>query len=76
MAKVIKLISKNCGNIKPDSVEDYVNAGGYVGLQKSMQMDPLEIIKEVKKSKLMGRGGAAYPTGKKMGTDLLQCEQT
>lgn len=65
MAKVIKLISKNCGNIKPDSVEDYVNAGGYVGLQKSMQMDPLEIIKEVKNSKLMGRGGAAYPTGKK-----------
>lgn len=67
MAKIVKLISKNCGNIKPDSVEDYVNAGGYAGLRKAMQMDPLEIIEEVKKSNLMGRGGAAYPTGKKWG---------
>lgn len=65
MAKVIKLISKNCGNIRPDSVEDYIEAGGFQGLKKAMQMDPIEIIEEVKKSKLMGRGGAAYPTGKK-----------
>lgn len=63
MAKVIKLISKNCGNIIPDSVEDYIKAGGFQGLKKAMQMEPTEIIEEVKKSKLMGRGGAAYPTG-------------
>lgn len=65
MAKVIKLISKNCGKIVPGSVEDYVRAGGYTGLRKAMKMDPQEIIEEVKKSNLMGRGGAGYPTGKK-----------
>ncbi|HOE57064.1 MAG TPA: NADH-ubiquinone oxidoreductase-F iron-sulfur binding region domain-containing protein [Bacillota bacterium] len=65
MAKIVKLISKNFGNITPGSVEDYVKAGGYAGLRKAMQMDPQKIIEEVKKSNLMGRGGAGYPTGVK-----------
>lgn len=65
MAGILKLISKNFGNINPTSVEDYEKAGGYAALKKAMQMKPEEIIKEVKKSKLMGRGGAAYPTGLK-----------
>ncbi len=63
MAKMVRLISKYCGNVRPDSVEDYVKAGGYAALKKAMGMGPLDIIEEVKKSKLMGRGGAAYPTG-------------
>ncbi len=65
MAKIIQLISKNCGKIRPDSVSDYVSAGGYAGLKKAMEIGPAQIIEEVKKSKLMGRGGAGYPTGKK-----------
>lgn len=63
MARILKLISKDIGKIKPDSVLDYHSTGGYVGLKKAMQMEPLEIIEEVSKARLMGRGGAAYPTG-------------
>lgn len=65
MSKLNKLISKNCGVIRPDSVEDYVKAGGYEGLKKAFTMKPEEIIGEVKKAKLLGRGGAAYPAGSK-----------
>ena len=65
MSKIMKLISPNCGNIRPDSVEDYVKAGGYEGLKKAFGMKPEEVIDEVKKAKLLGRGGAAYPAGSK-----------
>lgn len=65
MSKQVKIISARCGNIRPDSIEDYINAGGYAALAKALTMNPIDIIEEVKKSNLMGRGGAAYPTGKK-----------
>ncbi|WP_371371590.1 NADH-quinone oxidoreductase subunit F [Sporomusa aerivorans] len=65
MTKIKKLISGNCGAIRPDSVEEYVKAGGYEGLKKAFTMKPEEIIGEVKKAKLLGRGGAAYPAGSK-----------
>ncbi len=65
MSKIKKLISGNCGVIRPDSVEDYVKAGGYEGLKKAFTLKPEEIIGEVKKAKLLGRGGAAYPAGSK-----------
>lgn len=65
MTKIKKLISGNCGVLRPDSVEDYVQAGGYEGLKKAFTMKPEEIISEVKKAKLLGRGGAAYPVGSK-----------
>jgi NADH-quinone oxidoreductase subunit F len=65
MKKLRTLISGNFGVIRPDSVEDYVNAGGYEGLKKAFTMKPGDIISEVKKAKLLGRGGAAYPAGSK-----------
>jgi NADH-quinone oxidoreductase subunit F len=65
MSKIVKLITKNCGIITPDSVEEYVENEGFEGLKKALTMKPLEIAEELKKSKLMGRGGAAYPTGVK-----------
>lgn len=65
MSEQIKVVSARCGNIRPDSIEDYINAGGYTALKKALYMQPLDIIGEVEKSNLMGRGGAAYPAGKK-----------
>ncbi|SDE74525.1 complex I 51 kDa subunit family protein [Sporomusa acidovorans] len=65
MSKINKLISRNCGVISPDSVEEYVKAGGFQGLKKAFTMKAAEIIEEVKKAKLLGRGGAAYPAGSK-----------
>ncbi|MFA6808197.1 MAG: NADH-ubiquinone oxidoreductase-F iron-sulfur binding region domain-containing protein [Eubacteriales bacterium] len=57
------ILSARFGKIKPDSVEDYVAAGGYEGLKTAITMKPEDIIEEIKKSYLFGRGGAAYPTG-------------
>ena len=65
MSKINKLISGNCGVIRPDCTEAYVTAGGYEGLKKAFTMKPADIISEVKKAKLLGRGGAAYPAGSK-----------
>lgn len=65
MVKTIKLLSANCGKITPDSVTEYINEGGYKGLKKALSMDRASIIGEVKKSSILGRGGAAYPAGEK-----------
>lgn len=74
MSKVRQLISANCGKIQPASVEDYVQAGGYEALRKAFTMKPAALIEEVKKAKLLGRGGAAYPAGAKW-EHLFEIEQ-
>lgn len=53
----------------PDShkIEVYEKAGGYAALRKALQMKPAEVIDEVKKSGLRGRGGAGFPCGMKWG---------
>jgi NADH-quinone oxidoreductase subunit F len=53
----------------PDSrsIESYLAAGGYASLVKALDTDPAEVIEEVKKSGLRGRGGAGFPTGIKWG---------
>lgn len=57
-----------CNNIKIDSksIDDYLAIGGYTALTKSLfKMTAEEVVEEVKKSKLRGRGGAGFPTGEK-----------
>lgn len=46
-----------------ETIDSYINSGGYMALNKALKMDRLEIINEVKKSGLRGRGGAGFPTG-------------
>jgi NADH-quinone oxidoreductase subunit F len=53
------------GRIDPESLEAYRAAGGYVGLARAITAGPEGVIREVLDSKLMGRGGAAFPTGRK-----------
>jgi len=54
------------GTIDPTNIEDYIAVGGYSALSKALTgMKPQEIIDEVKKSGLRGRGGGGFPTGKK-----------
>ena len=53
------------GYADPASVDDYVKSGGFSALKKAVFMSGEEIIAEVKKAKLLGRGGAAYPAGSK-----------
>ena len=55
-----------CGEIRVDSIDEYIAVGGYTALEKALfDMTPDEIISEVTESGLRGRGGAGFPTGKK-----------
>ena len=60
-----RIVLSNCGEIDPENIEDYINAGGYASLDKIFAATPKEIIKEVKDSGLKGRGGAGFLTGLK-----------
>ncbi|HIE17994.1 MAG TPA: 4Fe-4S dicluster domain-containing protein [Dehalococcoidia bacterium] len=54
------------GEIDPASIEDYIAIGGYAALAKALfEMTPEEIIAEIKRSGLRGRGGGGFPTGVK-----------
>ena len=53
------------GTIDPTNIEDYIAVGGYSALNKALTMKPQQIIEEVKKSGLRGRGGGGFPTGRK-----------
>ena len=56
----------SCGVIDPESLDDYVGNGGYLPLVKALTtMSADEVIAEVEKSGLRGRGGGGFPTGKK-----------
>jgi NADH-quinone oxidoreductase subunit F len=61
----LRLIMRHCGYIDPENINHYIANGGYSGLDKALRMAPQEIIKELKKSGLRGRGGAGFPTYKK-----------
>ncbi len=59
-----RVIFGNNGLIDPTSIEDYIAVGGYSALAKALgDMSPQEIIAEIKKSGLRGRGGGGFPTG-------------
>jgi len=56
---------RRIGKVDPTSIDDYRAAGGFSSLRRAIEMGPAQIIREVTESKLMGRGGAAFPTGRK-----------
>jgi NADH-quinone oxidoreductase subunit F len=53
------------GRVDPGSLEAYRSAGGYAALNRAIELGPEAVIAEVTASKLLGRGGAAFPTGRK-----------
>ena len=61
-----RVVLEHCGRIDADSIEEYIAIGGYASLEKALfEMSGDQIIEEVKKSILRGRGGGGFPTGKK-----------
>lgn len=61
-----KIVLRNCGLINPEDIDEYIAIGGYQALNTAMTMrSRLDVIEEVVKSKLRGRGGAGFPTGNK-----------
>jgi bidirectional [NiFe] hydrogenase diaphorase subunit len=64
-----KIVLENSGVIDPERIEEYIAATGYRALLHALtEMTPVEVIAEVVKSGLRGRGGAGYPTGLKWST--------
>jgi bidirectional [NiFe] hydrogenase diaphorase subunit len=64
-----KIVLENSGIVDPERVEEYVGASGYGALINVLtEMAPSEVVQEVVKSGLRGRGGAGYPTGLKWST--------
>lgn len=59
-------VLKDCGKVDPESIDDYIAHGGYEAIKKVLkEMTPEQVIEEVKKSGLRGRGGGGFPTGLK-----------
>ena len=56
---------RRIGKVDPWSPDDYRRLGGYQALQRAFDLGPEGIVREVIESRLLGRGGAAFPTGKK-----------
>jgi len=65
-AKQQRTVLRNIGHIDPESIEDYIQHGGYGALVKALgSADPAGIITEIERSGLRGRGGGGFATGKK-----------
>ena len=56
---------RRVGQVDPRSLDDYRAHGGYAALRRAFEIGPAGVIREVADSKLLGRGGAAFPTGRK-----------
>jgi NADH-quinone oxidoreductase subunit F len=68
-----KVVLRDCGLIDPESIKDYIAVGGYAAFVKAVSsMTPKDVIETVKASKLRGRGGAGFPTGRKW--ELMQAQ--
>lgn len=61
-----RVVLKNCGIIDPQNIDSYIDNDGFLALKKAIsEMQPTDVIDEIKKSGLRGRGGAGFPTGLK-----------
>ncbi|HQO36129.1 MAG TPA: NAD(P)H-dependent oxidoreductase subunit E, partial [bacterium] len=64
--KQMKIVLANCGLIDPENIREYIARDGYQALGKVLsEMEPEEVIEELETSRLRGRGGAGFPTGRK-----------
>ena len=61
-----KVVLKNAGHIDPEDITEYMARGGYLALEKALKtMTPAQVVDEIKKSGLRGRGGGGFSTGMK-----------
>ena len=67
MAKHNVILTKNTSFDDQYQLASYEKRGGYQAIQKTLKIEPLKVVEEVKASGLRGRGGAGFPTGVKWG---------
>ena len=66
LGRQTRVVLRNVGVIDPENIEEYIAQGGYEALAKALfEMKPEEVIEEIRRSGLRGRGGAGFPTGLK-----------
>lgn len=65
-SRQVRVALRNCGVINPENIDEYIAKDGYAALAKAItEMTPAQVIEEIKKSGLRGRGGGGFPTGLK-----------
>jgi bidirectional [NiFe] hydrogenase diaphorase subunit len=68
-ARQHRIVRENSGKVDPERIEDYIAVGGYRSLHKALyEMTPAQVVEEITRSGLRGRGGGGYPTGLKWAT--------
>jgi bidirectional [NiFe] hydrogenase diaphorase subunit len=68
-ARQMRVVRENTGQIDPERIEEYIAVGGYQSLYHVIhEMSPTEVVDEISKSGLRGRGGGGFPTGLKWAT--------
>jgi NADH-quinone oxidoreductase subunit F len=68
-----RFVLKECGTIDPEDVHEYIHHGGYAAAKKAfLTMSPEQIVQEILKSGLRGRGGGGFPTGRKWEAARIQ----
>ncbi|HEX78483.1 MAG TPA: NADH-quinone oxidoreductase subunit F [Dehalococcoidia bacterium] len=60
-----RVLLHHCGSIDPENLNHYIANGGYEALTKALGLSPQQIVEEISRSGLRGRGGAGFPTGRK-----------
>jgi len=62
----LKIITKRFDKVNPNSLSDYIKTDGFISLRKALKMNRIQILDEIQKSRLRGRGGAGFPVHIKM----------
>ncbi len=67
--KQVRVVLRNCGMIDPESIDEYIARDGYAALAKVLEeMSPAEVLEEIRRAGLRGRGGGGFPTARKWET--------
>lgn len=76
IAKQTRIVLENCGKLDAESFDEYIANGGFSALQKALfEMTPDQVVEEVDKSGLRGRGGGGFPAGRKWKQVARQAEK-